>query len=170
MKKIYSIEKTIEKNIVFFDKNIYDSGLYDDQETSDGILTYLKNYTIPIPNNIDIFDIIHDKRVMSKPRIFKFLLKLRYSIYQRINEISDLCFNKLSIEISERPHELMIDWLYNYFRVFYSFNDIEGDMYGLILNNTMKFEFTSEFKPLIESNYNEIAEKTLDFVIKNIQG
>ena len=43
-------------------------------------------------------------------------------------------------------------------------------MYGLILNNTVRLEFSSEFKPLIESNYNEIAEKTLDFVIKNIQG
>ena len=35
-----------------------------------------------------------------------------------------------------RSGELMIDWIYNYFRVFFSFDDKEGDMYGLILNNS----------------------------------
>ena len=62
----------------------------------------------------------------------------------------------------------MIDWIYYYFRAFYSFDDNEGDMYGLIVNNTETRQFVSEFKALNESEYNEVAAKSVSFITENL--
>lgn len=125
--------------------------------------------TLPLPYDLDIFEVMSDERISSRPRITRFLSKLNDAIQQRGESMENVHLNKLALEDSEKPNQLMIDWLYNYFRAFFSFDDEYGDMYGLIVNNTLSLEFNSEFKPLKETEYDTIAEKTVEFVLENIK-
>lgn len=168
MKETYEIDNVVEKTT--YEDLVHYSTLDDEKEfTVTGTISSLDALSSPLPYDLDIFDIITDERVRSRPRAYNFLSKLKKAILVREDELKDIHFNKLSLEVAERPDELMIDWLYNYFRAFFSFDDSQGDMYGLILNNTVKLEFSSEFKPLIEAEYDSIAEKTVEFVLENIR-
>ena len=168
MKDTYDIDNLVEKTTI---ENVaHYLTLEDDKEsTVSGSVSSLDDLSSPLPFDLDIFDIIKDERVCSRPRASIFLSKLKKAIQEREDELKNIHFNQLSLEESDKPDELMIDWLYNYFRAFFSFNDSQGDMYGLILNDTVKLEFSSEFKPLIEVEYDSIAEKTVEFVLENIR-
>lgn len=137
-------------------------------ETETGSIIVEEQFEIPLSSDLDIFEGISEESIKSMPRISKFLNELRQSIIDNTSADGSLHYNKLTIEDSSRPGELMIDWIYNYFRAFYSFDDKEGDMYGLIVNNTETRLFKSEFEPLIESEYNEVATKSVRFVIENL--
>ncbi len=170
MKETYETDNVArEKQATYKDLVQYLTTDDDKEFTISGSLSSLDTLSSPLPFDLDIFDIVSDKRVNSKPRVLFFLSKLKKAIKFRENELQNVHFNKLSIEESEKPDEIMIDWLYNYFRAFFSFDDKQGDMYGLILNNTLKLEFCSEFKPLVEAEYDSIAEKTVEFVVENIR-
>ncbi len=169
MKETYSIDNVVDIQSTYEDLLHYFTVDDDKEVTDSGSSSSLDALSAPLPFDLDIFDIITDERVRSRPRVFNFLTKLKQAIQKREDELKNIHFNKLSLEESEKPDELMIDWLYNYFRVFFSFDDNQGDMYGLILNNTLKMEFSSEFKPLIEAEYDSIAEKTVQFVLENIR-
>lgn len=170
MKETYEIDNVAEENQTTYKDLVQYLTADDDKEfTITGGLSSLDTLSSPLPFDLDIFDIISDKRVNSKPRVLFFLSKLKKAIKLREDELHNIHFNKLSLEESEKPDEIMIDWLYNYFRAFFSFDDRQGDMYGLIKNNTLKLEFCSEFKPLVETEYDSIAEKTVEFVLENIR-
>lgn len=166
----YEIDNVVDKNQTTYRDTLQYITSEDSHEFTDtGDVSSLDALTTPLPFDLDIFDIVKDERVSSKPRATIFLSRLRKVIQDRKNSFENIHFNRLSIEESEKPEELMVDWLYNYFRVFYSFDDKQGDMYGLILNNTVSLEFSSEFKPLKVSEYDKVAEKTVDFVVENIR-
>lgn len=140
----------------------------DMSETESGDMTVDSRYIQPLSSDLDIFENLPDDVLRTKPRVTKFLGELRLSILNNASNLSDIHFNKLTIEDVSRPSELMIDWIYNYFRVFFSFDDVEGDMYGLIVNNTETRQFISEFQVLKESEYNEVAAKSVGFITENL--
>ena len=140
----------------------------DIRETETGSILGKYRYEIPLSSDLDIFANLTNARIQSMPRVSKFLNELRLSIANNSSNLKTIHFNKLSLEESSRPGELMIDWIYNYFRAFFSFDNKEGDMYGLIVNNTETKIFHSEFEPLKESDYNEVAAKSVRFITENI--
>ena len=140
----------------------------DIRETDTGSILSNFKYEIPLSSDLDIFVNLADSRIQSMPRVSKFLNELRLSIANNSSNLKNIHFNKLSLEESSRPGELMIDWIYNFFRAFFSFDDNEGDMYGLIVNNTETKIFQSEFEPLKESDYDEVAAKSVRFITENI--
>ena len=146
----------------------YGSSSSDIRETETGSLLSNYKFEIPLSSDLDIFVNLSDARIQSLPRVSKFLNELRLSIVNNASNLKTIHFNKLSLEESSRPGELMIDWIYNYFRAFFSFDDKEGDMYGLIVNNTEKKIFQSEFEPLKESDYDEVTAKSVMFITENI--
>ena len=137
-------------------------------ETETGSLSVEQMYEVPLSVDLDIFENISDDRIQTMPRVSKFLSELRSSIVRNSNNFQGFHYNKLTLEEPTRPGELMIDWIYNYFRAFFSFDDKEGDMYGLIVNNTETRVFKSEFEPLTESKYNEVAAKSVKFITENL--
>lgn len=140
----------------------------DNSETQTGSVLRNYKYEIPLSSDLDIFEDLKDVRIQTMPRVSKFLNELRLSIVNNTTNLESIHYNKLTLEESSRPGELMIDWIYNYFRAFFSFDDQEGDMYGLIVNNTETKKFQSEFEPLNESEYNEVAAKSVKFITENI--
>ena len=169
---------TEEYNVIFGEKDaapseykaIVEYGLNgsDNGETQTGSVLRKYEYEIPLSSDLDIFENLKDVRIQSMPRVSKFLNELRLSIVNNSTNLKSIQYNKLTVEESSRPGELMIDWIYNYFRAFFSFDDNEGDMYGLIVNNTETKKFQSEFEPLNESEYNEVAAKSVRFITENI--
>lgn len=151
------------------DKAEYAFDNMDVLETETGERSYSSVFFTPLSSNLDIFDNLSDVRIESMPRVSHFLSELRLSIMRNLDNLKDIHFNKLSIEESTRPGELMIDWIYNYFRAFYSFDDEEGDMFGLIVNNTEAKQFKSEFLPLIETEYDEVVAKSISFITENLR-
>lgn len=170
MKREYDIDSIndVVEN-VFNEIQYYDVEDRDASGTSTGEKTPYKQWLSPLSYDLDIFDVVTDQRVLARPRMGKFFMHLKNAIQQKEQDLVNIHFNKLSLEDSDREDEVMVDWIYNYFRAFFSFDDSQGDMYGLILNNTQALEFWSEFKPLIENDYASIAEKTVDFVLENIR-
>ena len=140
----------------------------DNSETQTGSVLHTYKYEPPLSSDLDIFENLKDVRIQTMPRVSRFLNELRLSIVNNTTNLKSIHYNKLTLEESSRPGELMIDWIYNYFRAFFSFDDKEGDMYGLIVNNTETKKFQSEFEPLIESEYSEVAAKSVKFITENI--
>ena len=170
MKKEYDIEtRDVGVENVFKDIQYYSVEDDDLSGTSTGEIIPSKQWLSPLPYDLDIFDVVTDQRVLARPRIGKFFMQMKNAIQRKEQELVNIHFNKLSLEESDKTDEVMVDWIYYYFRAFFSFDDTQGDMYGLILNNTQDLEFWSEFKPLIETDYASIAEKTIDFVLENIR-
>lgn len=170
MKNEYDIivEENVQKTAEYVSTEEYCLDVNDKNGTKTGDSVADYRYIQPLPSDLDIFENIADDRLYSMPRVWKFLGELRSSIADNATRLKDIHFNKLSLEESSRPGELMIDWIYNYFRAFYSFDDNEGDMYGLIVNNTETRQFVSEFKALNESEYNEVAAKSVSFITENL--
>lgn len=153
-----------------------DKGEYDVSEGGEIVFSFEENadkvhLSSPLPMDLDIFDIALDKRIQTKQRAKDFLERLKLYIQQKnvMTSLENVHFNKLSIEDQNNEGELMVDWIYNYFRVFYSFDDKEGDMYGMIVNDTERVIFASEFKQLKETNYDDVAKETVEFVLENIR-
>lgn len=169
---------TEEYNVIFDEKEVepseynaiieYGLSHSDNSETQSGSVLRTHEYEIPLSSDLDIFENLKDVRIQSMPRVSKFLNELRLSIVDNTTNLKSIHYNKLTLEEPSRPGELMIDWIYNYFRAFFSFDDKEGDMYGLIVNNTETKNFKSEFEPLNESEYNEVAAKSVKFITENI--
>ena len=153
----------------YVDKSDYSLDGIEILETETGDLASGALFIKPLSSNLDIFENLSDVQMMSMPRASHFISVLRTSILNNMDSLKDIQYNKLSIEESSRPGELMIDWIYNYFRAFYSFDDVEGDMYGLIVNNTETKEFKSEFQPLKETEYNEVVAKSISFITENLR-
>lgn len=170
MKEEYEVGELVDQNKNTFELfDDYFSKEFDVEGTSTGDDRLSIKLYEPLPYDLDIFDIVRDTRVSSRPRVQNFLSKLKLAIKEREGELYNIHFNKLSLEDSENSNELMIDWIYNYFRAFFYFDDNQGDMYGLVLNNTVNLEFSSEFKPLMETEYEVVAEKTVEFIVHNIK-
>lgn len=170
MSELYNTENmALNQKPIINSQNHYYTVINDNDGTASGTSSPVEVISVPLPYDLDIFDVVTDERFKNKPRAANFMSKLKKAIQLRANSLDNIHFNKLSLEDSNKPSELMVDWIYNYFRAFFSFDDEQGDMYGLILNNSLKSEFSSEFKPLNETEYDSIAAKTLDFVVENIR-
>ena len=146
----------------------YQVDVSENDLTVTGVHSKSLRYESTLCVELDIFDRLPSDIIRSKPRVSRFLDKMRTYIVDNSNYLSELHYNKLSIEQSPNSNELMVDWIYNYFRVFFSFDDNEGDMYGLIENNPQTKIFRSEFLPFNESIYDEVVAKSVKFVTENL--
>lgn len=146
----------------------YEVDMSENDLTVTGIHTRGFRYESTLCVELDIFERLPSDIIRSKPRVSRFLDKMRTYMVDNAKYLSDLHYNRLSIEQSSNSSELMVDWIYNYFRVFFSFDDNEGDMYGLIENNPQTKMFRSEFLPFNESNYDEVVAKSVKFVTENL--
>lgn len=82
-------------------------------------------------------------------------------------EFGNIKFNTFTIsELTDKS--ITLEWIYNYFRSIISFDKESGDMYGLVLSNTIDRIYRSEFKPLTEGHYYEASIEIIQFVLQNI--
>ena len=63
----------------------------------------------------------------------------------------------------------MLDWIYNYFRVYFSFDTDEGNFYGIISSNPEEGSYSNDFKAMDPKQYQTLARAIVDYVVMMIR-
>lgn len=131
----------------------------------DGDVETMVRIDTPLPVEKRIFDGI-DISCITMPRVRTFIDT--FSEVLRKTEIGDVSLTAMRIERTEdEGYEL--EWIYNYFRVYYSFEVTGDDTCGFVESNQETGSFNSSFRQMQEADYKVIAEKSLIIVINHIQ-
>lgn len=116
----------------------------------------------PLPVEKRIFDDI-DIPSIKIPRVQQFIQAFTNEL--RNTDTSEITMSKMRLAETEDSNEL--EWIYSYFRVYFSFEANSDDTYGFVENNTESGSFRSSFDKMKEEEYSLIARKSIDFV-KNL--
>lgn len=134
-------------------------------ESAHKILSEL-NIISSLDSDIDIFTNLPDYVYLNKNSAL-FLRALRKAILKE--NPKNITFSKLVVtEKSETGFTL--EWIYNYFRMYFSFDSVDGNYCGFISHNSEDGTFKNEFKPLNPSEFDDVAIALVDYVIMMIQG
>ncbi len=122
-----------------------------------------------ISENIDIFTDLSP--VVYENKDAKLVLdSLRHAIISARNEskLKDVFLHKLVT--SERTETtLTIEWIFNKFRVFLSFDKGDDPYYGLIYVDTELMEFTDTVQKIDMNHCNDAADTVLNFVLSKLK-
>lgn len=121
------------------------------------------NIEAPLPVEKRIFDNI-DVHSIKIPRVKQFIQAFTEQL--RNTDTSEVSMSKMRLAESENGYEL--EWIYSYFRIYFSFEGKCDDTYGFVENNTESGSFRSSFDKMKEEEYPLIAKKSLDFVKNHI--
>lgn len=103
--------------------------------------------------------------LFSNSKVVSFISEFNRAQYSF--ELGNIHLNSFTVsELTDKS--ITLEWIYNYFRAIISFDKESGDMYGLVLSNTIDRIYRSEFKPLIEGHYYEASVEIIQFVLQNI--
>lgn len=130
-------------------------------ERRDGCVEPMKKMERPLPI---------EKRVF---------VNLPEGLPQRVTDFID-SFNRVMMQtetrgitftkvISQRQEDGSVDmeWVENYFRVYFAFENNGDDTVGYVMNDTVREEFFSKFEKLRREDYAQIAKESIEFVIEN---
>lgn len=127
-------------------------------------LEAMVNIKAPLPVEKRIFDSI-DVSSIKNPRVLRFIQAFTEQL--RNTETSAVTMSKMRLAESEDGYDL--EWIYSYFRIYFSFESNGDDTYGFVENNTDSGSFQSIFYKMKEEEYDLIVEKVLKFVINHIK-
>lgn len=119
----------------------------------------------PLPVEKRIFDEI-DTKDISMQRVHDFIDAFTNAL--RLTDLGDITLTPMHFTQNE-DGSCELEWIYNYFRLYYSFEPTGDDTFGLVENNTDTRTFKSTFTPMREGNYLSIAYESLNYVINHIQ-
>lgn len=146
--------KKNEKNQFFSLKNSVDS-----EETSSG--EYNIAYTRKLSLDTDIFSGL-PKFVFENKKVDCFLNVLKNVI--AMSNLEGLTLSKLHLsEYNEGT--ISIEWIFNYFRAYFTFESDDEDSYGMIENNKENQEFSNYFRKLKPEEYEIVAKSVLEYII-----
>jgi hypothetical protein len=141
------------------EKNSIDFGKSNIEETSSGTIN--ESYTRKLSIDTDIFSKL-PKDVFKNQRVNQFLLTLKRVVADA--DLEGVTLSKLHLsEFNEST--ISIEWIFNYFRAYFSFEKDDEDSYGMIENNTETQEFSNYFRRLKPEEYNVVARSVLDYII-----
>lgn len=139
------------------------------------------NVNLIKPNTIDettsgSFDISLQRKLSSDLDIFADLPKEVFnntkasfflSVLKKVILSTDLEGITLSkLHVSEMTEDsLMIEWIFNYFRTYFSFEKDDQDSYGMIENNPETKSFSNQFRVLDVNEYEEVAHSIVDYIV-----
>lgn len=117
-----------------------------------------------LPTDLDVFSELPDSIFLNK-RVLAFVNAFKESLHKFSAE--NITLSKLRIS-EQTDTTIVLDWIYNYFRVYFSF-DNDGDYYGFIINNTEEGEFTNRFMVMKPEQYEDVTQNVIGFVTKMIR-
>lgn len=104
--------------------------------------------------------------VFSMTEVCTFFNELRDALLE--TSFDNITLSKL--RVSEKTENgIVVDWIYNYFRIYFSFDRTDDDYYGIIINNTEDGVFSNRFSVLKSEHYHEVAKELVGLVINLIQ-
>lgn len=113
-----------------------------------------------LPPDVNVFSDL-PKKIFDLPEVNCFLAILKKDINNDV--FANLTLSKL--RVSERTEDsIVLDWAFNYFRVYFSFESNDDSNYGMIENNPIKHIFSTTCKALQHDKYEEIADEVVNFV------
>ena len=122
-------------------------------------LEAMANIEAPLPVEKRIFDDI-DVHSIKMPRVHEFIQAFTDQL--RNTDTSEVTMNKMRLVETEDGNEL--EWIYSYFRIYFSFEAAGDDTCGFVENNTESGSFRSSFDKMKQEEYSLIARKSIDFV------
>lgn len=162
LEKKYSIDQNTSAKGYTVEKRYSCKSVY---ESAHRIFSDL-NITSSLDSDLDIFsklpDFVYDNKDASI-----FLQALRRAIIKE--NPKDITLAKM-IVTEKTETGFTLEWIYNYFRIYFSFDSEDGDYFGCISHNGEDGSFKNEFKPMRVTEFDDVAEAMLDYVIMMIQG
>lgn len=114
-----------------------------------------------LPSDLDIF-VDLPKEVFSNTKASFFLSVLRNVLLT--TDLEGVTLSKL--HVSEMTEDtLMIEWIFNYFRTYFSFEKDDQDSYGMIENNPETKSFSNQFRMLDVNEYEEVVRSIVDYIV-----
>lgn len=147
----------------------------DDIELDDNVITHVYSVNdinkieamvkieAPLPVEKRIFDDI-DISSIKMSRVRGFIQAFTNCL--RNNDTNEVSLNKIRMVETDDGYEF--EWIFNYFRVYFSFEANGDDSFGFVENNTESASFLSSFYKMKEEDYGMIVKKALNFVINHI--
>lgn len=129
------------------------------EETSSGdnSITYTRKLSL----DTDVFSGLPEV-VFENEKVDQFLNILKNVILT--SDLEGVTLSKLHLsEYNETT--ISIEWIFNYFRAYFSFESDEEDSYGMIENNKENQEFSNYFRRLKPEEYEFVAKSVLDYII-----
>ncbi len=65
---------------------------------------------------------------------------------------------------------IVIEWIFNYFRLYFSFDQKEGDFYGEVMSDVENGKFHNEFRRMETAEYPSIAEAEVAYAVMMAEG
>ena len=65
---------------------------------------------------------------------------------------------------------IVIEWIFNYFRLYFSFDQKEGDFYGEVMSDTENGKFHNEFRKMELEEFPSIAEAEVAYAVMMAEG
>lgn len=65
---------------------------------------------------------------------------------------------------------LVIEWIFSYFRLYFSFDQKEGDFYGEVMSDIENGKFHNEFRKMEMEEYPRIAEAEVAYAVMMAEG
>lgn len=129
------------------------------EETSSGENSIA--YTRKLSLDTDIFSGLPEF-VFENKKVERFLNVLKNVI--ATSDLEGVTLSKLHLsEYNEAT--ISIEWIFNYFRAYFSFESNDEDSYGMIENNRENQEFSNYFRKLKPEEYELVAKSVLDYII-----
>lgn len=122
-------------------------------------MTYLGTRPI-LPDELEQYELHHRARIAIKPGITGMWQVSGRSDITDFEEIVRLDYRCPAIEAT-----ISIEWIFNYFRAYFSFESDDEDSYGMIENNKENQEFSNYFRKLKPEEYELVAKSVLDYII-----
>ena len=118
---------------------------------------------------IDIFTEIPEQ-VYKNEHANLFLKVLRRHLQEiNVDNADGLVLSKLHVS-EDTESRIILEWIFNYFRFYYAFDNNDGDYHGLVINNPNKDSFTNEVIGMKTEDYSSFAQRDLQYAIRMIEG
>lgn len=153
--------KAPTKNRLFFIGDYHVSNQTDDADalSIDKIL----------PPEIDIFSEL-PCFVFENEHASVFLREMKRSLLEKSQgKLRGIALPKLLVS-DHTENSIVLEWIFNYFRLYFSFDPEDGDYYGEVVNNSESEEFRSFSKRMVFEKFPEIAEAEIDSAITLLEG
>ena len=135
---------------------------------NDDFLPITINHNLPI--DINIFSELPEY-VYNNERSKEFLAAMRNALEQKSDMIEELSVSFSKLIVSEHTSTtLVLDWIFNYFRMYFAFEADGDDSYGYSESNPLKKGLSNQWHELKETEYRQIADEMIGVAIEKARG
>lgn len=134
------------------------------KEEDTSIYSTSKTFSPSLPADVDIFTDLPNY-VYKNEDAKEFLNILREALVN--SDLDGVTLSKLCVsECTDSG--IVLDWIYNYFRIFFSFDAKDGNFYGVISSNPEEGIYSNDFCLMKEKQYTSVAKRLVEYVVRMI--